>query len=98
MSTSQTYRLWVSRRFWPWPKKYVCKGICWGLYDLLETDSGTTERFLSPDFVVLILPDEKKVFISTVGRIITYSRDFFEHTLQDMEASAGQKLPIVGGN
>lgn len=93
-----TYRVWISRRFWPWPKKYVCKGVMWGLYDMVPTEDGEgrVERLLSPNFVVLILLDERKVFINTVGRVITYSRDFFEHTLQDMESTIGQKIPIKG--
>lgn len=59
----------VSRKFWPWPKKYKCKGIIWCNPEKHDIPTG---------FVQLILEDDSKVFIDVSGKIITYSPEFIK--------------------
>lgn len=99
--------VYVSRKFWPWPKKYKCKGISWGVREertLLDDaghpllDDRGQARFeimmVNPDVLFLILIDERKVYVPIQGRIITYGRDVFEMELHKMELAAGQKIPM----
>ena len=79
------FRVWVSRRFWPWAKKYKCKGMIWCSPEQNNTPAG---------ILLLIMPDERRVFISTAGKTITYGREFFDDHVRQAEKEAGQKLPI----
>lgn len=79
--------VWVSRRWWPWPKRYLAKAMMWG---------GSKEvRDLPPHVLLLILPDERKVFIDTTGRTIVYGRRAHEWALAQASQQAGQTLPIA---
>lgn len=66
---------------------------------LLNPETGRVERdppiLLDQDIVVLILKNERRVYIDKTGRIITYGRDWFEGTLSDMEIQAGQNTPLA---
>ena len=80
----KTFRVWVSRRFWPWPKRFDCKGIEW-----CGEKNGVPVGVL-----LLVLTDERRVFIDARGRIITYGREVYEEIIRSMEATAGQRLPL----
>ena len=75
----------VSRKFWPWPKQYKCKGMEWCS---IETNK------VPDNILLLILLDETRVWIDTTGRIITYGPEFFRWVLQNTEEAAGQTIPI----
>ena len=87
------FTVWISRRLWPWPKKYKCKGVAWGLY-IDSTIKGELPILLDQDIICLILIDERRVYVDKTNRIITYGRDFFEDILKNMERQVGQKIPI----
>jgi hypothetical protein len=78
--------VWVSRRWWPWPRRYMCKGMYWG----------AAANGLPLDVLCLILGDERKVFIHAAGRVITYGRRAYEWTVEQASREAGQKLPVKG--
>ena len=75
------FRVWVSRRFWPWPKKYRCKGMVWCSPQINQTPEG---------ILLLILPDETRVFIDTRNRIITYGPEFHFWQAKQVAKEAGQ--------
>ncbi len=87
------FTIWVSRRLWPWPKRYRCKGVQWGVYN--DAPDGRIE-LLNSDVLRLTLPDERSVYVDVRGRTITYGRDFYEMKLAEMEQEAGQKIPVRG--
>lgn len=76
------FNVWVSRKFWPWPKRYVCKGIEWCTEERNKVPIGT---------LLLILKDERRVWINTQGRIIVYGREFFEWQLEQVAKETGGK-------
>ena len=79
------FRVWISRRFWPWAKLYKCKGIVWCSQELNQTPEG---------ILLLVMLNEQRVFIDTTGRTITYGREFFDDQVAKMGQEAGQKLPL----
>lgn len=81
------FRVWVSRRWWFWPKRYICKGMIWG-----GTPAATD---VPPGVIMLILKDERRVFIDSRGRTITYGREFFDWQVAEAEKDAGQALGIA---
>ena len=46
--------------------------------------------------VLLVLEDERRVFVEASGRVITYGREFHDDQVAQMERAAGQKMPIGG--
>ena len=84
-----TFYVWVSRRFWPWPKRYKCKGVLW----VASEGNGAAERVL-----LLILHDEGRVLVDLAGRIIRYAPEFLAVLAQENEKLARQKLPIERTN
>lgn len=78
--------VWVSRRWWPWPKRYWCKGMYWG----------TDAKDLPPDVLCLVLADERKVFVHAQGRVITYGSRAWEWSMEKMNQETGQRLPVRG--
>jgi hypothetical protein len=79
---SALFRVSVSRRFWPWPKRYVCESIAWGGPDVPAHIMG------------LDLPDHRRVFIDTAGRTITYGPEVWAWKVREMEKQAGQPMPL----
>lgn len=75
------FRIWVSRRFWPWPKKYRCKGMVWCSMETNQTPAG---------ILLLILLDESRVFVDTSDRIITYGPEFHSWQVKQAAKEAGQ--------
>jgi len=106
---ASTFPVWVSRRWWPWPKRYVCKYAKWcHLDDRRELrwadgpDGKPVElvRFVpgngAPEGILfLILPDERRVFINATGRIVIFGREFFLIEVEKASREAGQQLPIL---
>ena len=77
------FRVWVSRRFWPWPKRYRCKGMEWCAPERNGVPQGV---------LLLMLLDERRVWVETTGRIITYGREFHEWQVEQVNQEAGQKI------
>ena len=75
------FRVWVSRRFWPWPKKYKAKGMIWCSLEINQTPAG---------ILLLILPDETRVFVDTRNRIITYGPEVHAWQVKKVAKEAGQ--------
>ena len=82
-----TFTVWISRRFW-WPKKYICKGVSWGLRNEGEV--------LNPNTLCMTLANERRVYVVIKGQTVTYGRDLFELEVRKMEQEAGQKIPMKG--
>ena len=94
-----SFTIWVSRRFWLWPKKYRCKGVTWGLREERPRPDNPAVMeitIINPDILFLILADERRVYIDVRGRTITYGRDLFELECRGMSEKAGQAVPLKG--
>lgn len=72
----------ISRR-WMWPRRYRCKGVIWG---------NPQENGLPVGRVMLILPDERRVFEDVTGRRVSYSREFFQLEAERVNSEAGQRI------
>lgn len=76
------FHVWVSRRFWLWPRRYECKGMEWCSMEQNRVPQGV---------LLLILTNERRVWVETTGRIITYGREFYEWQVEQASRETGQK-------
>jgi len=77
-----TFTVRISRR-WLWPRRYRCKGVVWG---------DPAHNGLPVGRLMLILPDERRVFEDVTGRRVSYSREFFQLEADAASREAGQRI------
>jgi hypothetical protein len=102
---SQGFRVWVSRRWWPWPKRYDCLSATIGgtLAEAQEAEGQETGRLVPvegvPDAMLFLhLADNRKVFVDMRGRTVTYGAEVFDQQIERRNQRAARHLPLAGKN